>query len=131
VREHALAKHLRARLPDLEGVQVYGPAVSPSIDVARYGLPVAPLISFAVQDLASAQVARILDREFNIAARAGLHCAPEAHRVAGTLSTGLVRLSIGHSTTKSDVEAVTEALAETVSKPASYWLTEWETHHAR
>lgn len=31
-----------------------------------------------------------------IAVRAGLHCAPLAHRTAGTLDTGTVRLSFGH-----------------------------------
>ncbi len=31
-----------------------------------------------------------------IAVRSGLHCAPLAHRTAGTLDTGTVRLSFGH-----------------------------------
>ena len=31
-----------------------------------------------------------------IALRAGLHCAPLAHKSAGTLETGTVRLSFGH-----------------------------------
>ncbi len=35
-----------------------------------------------------------------IAVRAGLHCAPLAHESAGTLSTGTVRLSFGHDTTR-------------------------------
>jgi selenocysteine lyase/cysteine desulfurase len=33
-----------------------------------------------------------------IAVRAGLHCAPLAHRSAGTLETGTVRLSLGPHT---------------------------------
>jgi selenocysteine lyase/cysteine desulfurase len=65
------------------------------------------------------------------AVRAGLHCAPEAQRVAGTLETGLVRLSVGHATTEAEVDAAVEALVEIVSRPAKYWLTEWEGDHAR
>ena len=34
--------------------------------------------------------------ENEIAVRAGLHCAPLAHRSAGTLDTGTVRISFGH-----------------------------------
>ncbi len=34
--------------------------------------------------------------ERGIAVRAGLHCAPLAHRSAGTLETGTVRVSFGH-----------------------------------
>lgn len=39
-------------------------------------------------------VAERLARE-NVAVRAGLHCAPLAHKSAGTLSTGTVRVSFG------------------------------------
>ena len=40
---------------------------------------------------AEALGAALADR--GIAVRAGLHCAPLAHRTAGTLDTGTVRLS--------------------------------------
>lgn len=41
------------------------------------------------------EAAQIL-ADHNVAVRAGLHCAPLAHRTAGTLDTGTVRLSFGH-----------------------------------
>ncbi len=37
----------------------------------------------------------MLDRDYGIASRAGLHCAPLAHETIGTKSTGAVRLSVG------------------------------------
>ena len=37
-----------------------------------------------------------------IALRAGLHCAPLAHKSAGTLDTGTVRVSFGWSSTEAD-----------------------------
>ena len=122
-RERALARRLRARLAGVEGLHLYGPA--------DQWTPTAPIVSLAIEGLGSGQVAHILDKQFGIAARAGLHCAPEAHRVAGTLETGLVRLSIGHATTEAEVDAAAEALVNIASKPATYWLKEWEMQHAR
>jgi selenocysteine lyase/cysteine desulfurase len=41
------------------------------------------------------ELADALGRQ-GIAVRAGLHCAPLAHKSAGTLATGTVRISYGH-----------------------------------
>ena len=38
-----------------------------------------------------------------IAVRAGLHCAPVAHRTAGTLETGTVRLSLSPFNTDAEI----------------------------
>ena len=40
--------------------------------------------------------------ELGIACRAGLHCAPLAHESAGTLATGTVRLSFGHTCSRQE-----------------------------
>ena len=41
--------------------------------------------------------------ERGIAVRAGIHCAPFAHRTAGTLETGTVRLSVSDFNTPAEV----------------------------
>lgn len=46
----------------------------------------------------------------DIAVRAGLHCAPAAHRALGTLETGGVRISLGRDTTEEDLHALLNAL---------------------
>lgn len=51
-----------------------------------------PVLSANVGDLPSEEVAAILN-EHHIAVRAGLHCAPSAHRHFGTLQQGTVRLA--------------------------------------
>jgi selenocysteine lyase/cysteine desulfurase len=57
------------------------------------------------------EVATILDHEFEIQIRAGLHCAPGAHRSLGTLENGgTVRVSFGTATTTDDVDRLVEAL---------------------
>ena len=46
----------------------------------------------------------------DIAVRAGLHCAPFAHRSAGTLKTGTVRLSVSPFTTQREIERAAEII---------------------
>ena len=41
--------------------------------------------------------------ERDIALRTGLHCAPLAHRTAGTIDTGTVRLSVSAFSTREDI----------------------------
>ena len=45
-----------------------------------------------------------------IAVRAGLHCAPLAHKSAGTLDTGTVRVSFGWNSKPEDLEALLHGL---------------------
>ena len=49
--------------------------------------------------------------ERGIAVRAGLHCAPLAHRTAGTLDTGTVRVSFSAFNTPREVDMLVRALA--------------------
>ena len=46
-----------------------------------------------------------------IALRAGLHCAPLAHKSAGTLRTGTVRVSFGWNSEAADADGLLETLA--------------------
>ena len=52
----------------------------------------------------------LCDRLPDFAMRAGLHCAPLAHKSAGTLDTGTVRVSFGWSSTREDADALLLAL---------------------
>lgn len=45
-----------------------------------------------------------------IAVRAGLHCAPLAHKSAGTLDTGTVRISYGHDASESQTKGLIDRL---------------------
>ncbi len=55
-------------------------------------------------------LATILEDEFGILARAGLHCAPRAHSAAGTETSGGLRLSFSPFTTIPDIDRVLAAL---------------------
>ena len=56
--------------------------------------------------------------ERGVAVRAGLHCAPLAHRTAGTLDTGTVRLSFSDFNTPDEVFACLEAFRDLLREPA-------------
>jgi cysteine desulfurase family protein len=59
------------------------------------------------------EFATILDQQFGIAVRAGLHCSPRAHLAIGTAATGgTVRLSTGPFTTEVEIRAVCDAIRE-------------------
>ena len=47
-----------------------------------------------------------------ICVRAGLHCAPLAHRTAGTLPDGTVRLSVSAFNTKREMLRAADAMAK-------------------
>ncbi len=54
----------------------------------------------------------------DIAVRAGLHCAPYAHESAGTVDTGTIRVSFGHETMDTDIEAFLRAASKLPRFPA-------------
>ena len=55
------------------------------------------------------------ERALPMATRAGLHCAPQAHRVAGTLDQGALRFSPGYFTTADDIRFAAGALRQVVA----------------
>lgn len=69
-----------------------------------------PIVSLQHHHIDASTFAQILDREYGILARAGLHCAPLRHGDLGTLPDGTVRISFGHSTTEEDAWALVRAL---------------------
>lgn len=58
------------------------------------------------------KVAFILDEEYGIQTRVGLHCAPSAHKTLGSYPTGSIRFSFGWWNTLSHVEITIAALKE-------------------
>ena len=101
-KELSLTKSLVAGLREIEGVLVYGPKIS------ELGSGV---ISFNISGLDGAEVATVLDEQFGILTRPGIHCAPLAHETIGTFPYGAIRLSIGYFNTESDIEQVVEAVS--------------------
>lgn len=96
-----------ARLIDglerIKGLTVFGPPA---------GSPRAALVSMHMDGISAHQLAFLLDKRFDIAARAGFHCAPEAHRAIGTYESGTLRLSPGYFSSDDDIDTAVDALAK-------------------
>ena len=103
-REKELTTYLYEGLARIPSVTLY----TPSEESAR-----ASLVSFNAGDLTSSQAADRLN-ELGFAVRGGLHCAPGAHSVLGTLKRGAVRASVGHATTFEELDAFLAAVRSLV-----------------
>lgn len=60
-------------------------------------------ISVNFNDRDSSEISYILDSEFGIMTRTGLHCAPLAHKTIGTYPEGTLRFSIGPFNDNKDI----------------------------
>lgn len=94
--ESDLAVRLYHKLSDIPGVVLY----TDSPETHRC----VPVISFNIEGLDSEETAEILDKRFNIAVRAGLHCAPLAHEFFGTQESGTVRIVLSVFSTCEQVD---------------------------
>lgn len=94
-----------------EGLRELGPRVK--LYLPKPALHGAPIVLFNVGDADPSQISFALDRSHGIASRGGLHCAPSAHRVLGTIKQGgAVRLSPGAFTTEEDIDMAVRAVRE-------------------
>ncbi|MDO4961078.1 MAG: aminotransferase class V-fold PLP-dependent enzyme [Eubacteriales bacterium] len=70
------------------------------------------VVSIELPGRDAAEAADILDRDYGIVTRVGLHCAPNAHKTLGTFPQGTIRFSFGYFNTEEDVLATVRALWE-------------------
>ncbi|HEY3308948.1 MAG TPA: aminotransferase class V-fold PLP-dependent enzyme [Desulfuromonadaceae bacterium] len=104
-KERQLVAYAVDKLSAVQGITIYGP-LDPK---CRGGL-----VSFTSHELDPATLAFMLDSEFNIAVRAGLHCAPQAHRTLGSFPEGTLRISPGWFNTLDEIAIFCDAVIECV-----------------
>ncbi len=73
-----------------------------------------PILSFTCDGIDNGELAVWLDRERGIMLRAGLHCAPAAHRRLGTFPEGTLRVGFGPTTSEDDIDVLIDAIGERV-----------------
>ncbi|MDG4475558.1 aminotransferase class V-fold PLP-dependent enzyme [Thiovibrio frasassiensis] len=105
IRRHEahLTRLLLEGLSQIEGITVHGPAASANRGSA---------VSLTMAGKSVSDLAFLLDRNYAIMARAGLHCAPAAHRSIGTFPQGTLRLSPGFFNTEAEIQTVLAALKQ-------------------
>jgi cysteine desulfurase family protein len=101
LRERALARRLWEGLAEIKRVKLYGAAHWER----RLGVVLAN-----VEGMIPADVGAILDADFGIATRVGLHCAPLVHQRLGTGRAGGVRFSLGPFNTAEQIDQTVEAM---------------------
>jgi selenocysteine lyase/cysteine desulfurase len=106
IRRHEvrLMQFLMDELEKIPEVVCYGPKDAE----ARLGL-----ISFNLAGHDPQKVAKALDDEYGIMVRAGLHCAPQAHRLIGA-EQGTLRASVSWINKPEEIQVLAYALKETV-----------------
>jgi len=87
----------------IPGIKIFGPPD---------GASRVPVVSFQLRDKDTIAVGGALDRWYNIACRAGLHCSPDAHRTLGTLNSMLVRFSFSYFNKPDEVDFALQCLRE-------------------
>lgn len=106
--ELSLRARLVERLLEFRGVRMF--AADRSDD------HVVGVLSLSLDDFDPQEASVILDQEFQIQTRAGLHCAPGAHRSLGTATTGgTVRISFSPFNTEADVDHFADAVRQMTS----------------
>jgi selenocysteine lyase/cysteine desulfurase len=104
-KEQALTGHFLEGLRSLPPVTVYG-TMEPDRRI--------PVISFNIDGISPSEVALILDEEYGIMSRPGLHCAPAAHRTIGTFPRGTIRFSFGYFNEIGEIDRALQALDEMI-----------------
>ncbi len=100
-KEMKIARLLYERLYSLKNVITYTPYPDNASSV--------PVIPFNIAGMPSEETARYLNVK-GIAVRAGLHCAPSAHKRLGTLDGGAVRVSPSFFNSAADADMLYKAL---------------------
>jgi cysteine desulfurase/selenocysteine lyase len=101
--ERALVSYAIEKLQGLPQVTLHCPT-NPALRGA--------VLSFTIAGKDPAAIAFELDQRFDIAVRAGLHCAPRAHRTLGTFPGGTVRMSPGWFTTREEIVLFCDAVVQ-------------------
>lgn len=101
-KETELVNQLLEGLVKIDGIRIYGP---------QPGNARGSIVSISLETVSPSEASLILDSAFQIAVRAGLHCARDAHETLGTIhSGGVLRISPNYFNTSSDIETCIDAI---------------------
>lgn len=98
-----LTARLLAGLAEIPGVTLYGPTSA----AERVGV-----VSLNIEGNDPRELASLLDANWSIQTRAGIHCAPRMHQALGTSPAGTLRFSVGHFTTAEELDRAIGAIRE-------------------
>ncbi len=100
-KKQADLEYLWESLSQIRGVRLYGPEPDE---------PRVSVLSLNITDWEPDDVAEILQHNYKIQLRSGLHCSPLAHKTIDTMPDGSVRISPGYFTKHEELEATVQAI---------------------
>ena len=105
IRQHEidLISHLKEDLNKIPGIVIYAP---------RHSEDQTATLSFNISGKSPSEVGFMLDEDFGILSRVGLHCAPAAHKTIGTFPTGSVRFGLGIFNSHQEVDDTINAVKQ-------------------
>lgn len=100
-KEDTLMDYALNALKEIPGIELYGPQDSSKT---------VGVIPFNLKGHAPEEIAFFLDQSCHVMIRSGLHCAPSAHRLIGTVKRGTCRIGIGYFNEKADIDTLVNGL---------------------
>lgn len=105
--EEYLCKHFIEGLLNISSINVYGDTFASTRTAT---------ISINSTKIDNSELGFILDNEYGIITRTGLHCAPLAHKSIGTYPSGTLRFSIGPFNDIKDINYTLNSLNSIIGK---------------
>ena len=102
-KENALMRRFYDGVVNIPGVKIYG-----DFTAEKRGA----IVTLNIGDYDSGAVSDELSEVYDIATRAGAHCAPRMHEALGTVDQGAVRFSFSWFNTEQEVDAAIRAVRE-------------------
>jgi len=100
-KENSLLKRFIDGISDIKKITLYG------TDSLKDRVAI---VSFNLKDISPSEISLRLDEDYGIVTRAGLHCAPSAHKTIGTFPTGTCRLSFSYFNTNEEIDTAVRAI---------------------
>ncbi|MBI5236821.1 MAG: aminotransferase class V-fold PLP-dependent enzyme [Deltaproteobacteria bacterium] len=99
-KEDGFIREIISMLKAIKGVSIIG-----TEDAGKR----ASLLSFNIKGIDAIDAGILYDERFSIMIRCGTHCAPMAHKEAGTFPNGAIRVSPGYFNTPDEIDAFIKA----------------------
>ncbi len=68
------------------------------------------IVAFSIEQKESTEIADVLNRDYDVAVRGGIHCAPLTHKLLGTENSGLVRVSLAVQNSNREIDYFIKAI---------------------
>ncbi|MBE6824157.1 MAG: aminotransferase class V-fold PLP-dependent enzyme [Ruminococcaceae bacterium] len=99
-KEHKLRDYFVSLVKDLHDVKVY----CADNDITT------SVVSLSFEKTDNAYVSKVLESDYGVMTRCGLHCSPSAHKAMGTFPLGTVRFSFSFFNEKSEIDYCVNAI---------------------